>query len=189
MTTACRAAIATAICTAAVGSPAAKVSDVTDAVAIVIKHCAFFIARQSPGVAPAAAAAIAVAIANIANTCMARLPKPDELVDGAGLSAVHLMTHLPESTYRHAMVEVAYPTFSPLVYRVIRTMSATSAPAIACAIDSAVTSVTSAVAAARSGDCMLHTASTFADGAIRLTGILNHSITTLGGQNVQTLHK
>lgn len=190
---ACMAAIATAIYTAAVASPAAAVSAVTDAVAAVIRDTAFFVAHQSPDVAPAAAAAIAAAIANIANTSAGTPPGAStptvEDITASAFSTVHVMDHLPDCTYEStkALAAAVCPTFHP-VWKVMRTVSATSAPAVACALDSAVTSVTSAVAATTGPDgCMLNTASTYADNACRVARVLTDGVAALMVQEHPTL--
>lgn len=71
------------------------------------------------------------------------------------------------------------PTFVLLIRKVMKTVSATSAPAVACAIDSAVTSVASAVAAAGPSGCMLAMASAFAENASRVALVLADSVNAL----------
>ncbi|KAK1753137.1 hypothetical protein QBC47DRAFT_404496 [Echria macrotheca] len=186
------AAISTAIYTAAVASPAAAVSTVTDAVAAVIRDTAFFVAHQSPDVAPAAAAAIAAAIANIVNTSARTPPGAStptvEDMKASAFSTVHVLSHLPDRTYKstRALAAAVFPTFHP-VWKVMRTVSATSAPAVACALDSAVTSVTSAVAATAGPECMLNTASTYADNARRVARVLTDGVAALMVQEHPTL--
>ena len=182
---ACMTAITTAICTAAAASPAVEVSAVTDTTAAIIRDAAFFVAHQSPDVAPAAAAAIAVALANIANTSAANppgVPTPTlEDISASAFSTVHVMNHLPLRTYRspEALGEAVCPIFHP-VWKVMRTVSATSAPAVACAIDSAVTSVTSAVAATAGPDWrMQDAASAYADNAGRVARVIADGVAAL----------
>ncbi|KAK3360378.1 hypothetical protein B0T25DRAFT_535527 [Lasiosphaeria hispida] len=185
--TVCMAAITNAISTAAVASHPAEVSTATDAVALVIKETAFFVARCPPAVAPAAASAITAAAANLANTSANNDPQKTvptvEDCMASACSMVHIESHLPYRTFKYpdGLSDTAAPTFHA-VWRVMRTVSSTSAPAVACALDSAVTSVTSAVAAAGGSGGhagMQSAASAHADIAMRVARAFVESMAAL----------
>jgi len=183
---ACVNAITTAICTAATGSPPSQVPAVTNAVVTIIKDSAFFVADRSTGVDPTAiAAAIAVAIANVANTSATtpREESHDRYTLGLALSCGHLGTHLSTSAYRSAssVVDVVAPTYLVLDREAMAVVSAALAPAVASAIDTAVTSVTMAVAAAadRPGGCMRATANAYAEHASRIARVFVDAVNDL----------
>lgn len=152
------AAITTAISTAAIGCPAADLSAVTDAVAGVVGEMALYVARKPPDVALASAAAAAAAIANIMDSLALPIDASDiepthrHNVVIAGMQiGEHLVSHLPWGSYDpYCVVGELEPVYKLIVgpTELMATVSAASAPALASALDSAIISVTSAVAAA-----------------------------------------
>ncbi|KAK3364914.1 hypothetical protein B0T24DRAFT_683562 [Lasiosphaeria ovina] len=187
---ACINAITTAITTAAAGSPTSQVPAVTNAIVTVIKDSAFFVADRSIGAAPTVvAAAIATAIANIANSSATAAfattqveASHQRFTMGIALSCGHLATHLPTSTYRPlCVVDIVAPTYRVLDGEIMAVVSAASALAVASAIDSAVTSVTMAVAAAadRPGGCMRATANAYAEHASRIARVFVDAVNDL----------
>ncbi|KAM7215910.1 hypothetical protein V8F06_008668 [Rhypophila decipiens] len=173
---ACINAITTAICTAAAGAPTSQMPAITNAVVTVIKDSAFFVAdRSSTGRSPTAvAAAIATAIANVANSS-ATAAAATTRGEAIACSWVHLYP-LPLS-----VVKEIGATFLLLDREVMAVVSAACAPAVACAIDSAVTSVNMAVAVAadRPGGCMRATAEAYAEHASRIAQVFVDAVDDL----------
>ncbi len=167
---ACITAITAAVCTAAVAAPAAKVPAVTDAMASIIAIIANAVARLPPSMAPDAAAVIATAIGNIANISAANSGRPPLSCSG-GIEILSNTSYIFNTLYISEGVRAGYynyvePAFGE-VYTVVRAASIISAPAVASALDAAVTSVANAVAAAPATS-MRAVATTYASYASRI---------------------
>ncbi|KAM7198304.1 hypothetical protein V8F33_005095 [Rhypophila sp. PSN 637] len=182
---ACINAITTVICTAAAGAPTSQMPAVANAVVTVIKDSAFFVADRSIayGIAPTAvAAAIATAIANVANcsaTGAAATTQEEANHQRYSMGIASSCTHLYPLPL--SVVKEVVATFQLLDREVMAVVLAASAPAVASAIDSAVMSVTMAVAVAadRPGGCMRATAEAYAEHASRIAQVFVDAVDDL----------